>query len=266
MTLATNWVDNIGMFVNAAYLNQNGTETNANTNARPKSGLYSALPSAGNSGAVYYATDVGIVFRDNGTSWDVVGNGQPAFTLPPSSGWSTNTLGSATFAADKGGRVLSIPSVANQNFRVESRALSPASNYTVKAAIDVHAAIPATTVYFHSGLVLMDSATGKLIHFGISKHAATTTMGVQVRTWTNATTWLDILAHDIFNLMPPPRWLRIRDDNTNRYYEYSINGQDWQLLWTQARTTFITPDKIGWGADNSTGNAATLRLNSFTLA
>lgn len=30
MTLATNWVDNIGMFVNAAYLNQVGNEVNAN--------------------------------------------------------------------------------------------------------------------------------------------------------------------------------------------------------------------------------------------
>ncbi|WP_141681923.1 hypothetical protein [Mycobacterium malmoense] len=33
MTLATNWVDNIGMFVNAAYLNQVGTEVNGNAAA-----------------------------------------------------------------------------------------------------------------------------------------------------------------------------------------------------------------------------------------
>lgn len=263
--IPTNWADNIGMSVNAAYLNNLGTEVNASTNARPQSGLFSALPAAGNPGRTYWATDAGVVLKDNGTSWDVVGgNGQPAFTLPTSSGWSTNTLGPATFAASKGGRVLSIPSAANQNFRVEYRTLSPASNYTAAAAIDVHASVP--TGYFHSGLVLMDSATGKFIHFGTSKQAATSTMGVQVRTWTNATTWLTILAHNVFDLMPPPRWLRIRDDNTERYYEYSINGQDWKLLWTETRTTFITPDKIGWGADNSTGAAATLRLNSFSVA
>lgn len=160
--------------------------------------------------------------------------------------------------------MLSIPSATGQNFRVEYRSLSPASNYTVVAAIDCHAAVP--TGYFHSGLVLLDSASGKLIHFGTSKNAANSTMGVQVRTWTNATTWLNILAADVFNLMPPPRWLRIRDDATNRYFEYSVNGQDWQRLWTETRTTFITPDKIGWGADNFTGVAASIRLNSFTVA
>lgn len=35
MSLATNWVDNIGMFVNAAYLNQLGNEHNAITHGRP---------------------------------------------------------------------------------------------------------------------------------------------------------------------------------------------------------------------------------------
>lgn len=38
-------------------------------------GLFSALPSASIPGRLYFATDTGATYRDNGTSWDAVGAG-----------------------------------------------------------------------------------------------------------------------------------------------------------------------------------------------
>lgn len=37
-------------------------------------GLLSARPAAGNSGARYFATDEGVEYRDNGTTWDKIGS------------------------------------------------------------------------------------------------------------------------------------------------------------------------------------------------
>ena len=33
-------------------------------------GAYASLPASGTPGALYYATDSGILYRDNGVSWD----------------------------------------------------------------------------------------------------------------------------------------------------------------------------------------------------
>ena len=65
-----------------------------------------------------------------------------------------------------------------------------------------------------------------------------------------------------------PQWFRIRDDNTNRYYETSLNGLDWATLSSEARTTFLTADQIGWGMDfavSSPTRTTTLRLRSFSV-
>ena len=42
-------------------------------NRNPTSGLLAARPAAGNAGAIYYATDNGTIYLDNGASWVVIG-------------------------------------------------------------------------------------------------------------------------------------------------------------------------------------------------
>jgi hypothetical protein len=59
--------------------------------------------------------------------------------------------------------------------------------------------------------------------------------------------------------------MRIRDDNTNRYYEYSYNGVDWVALYSATRTDFLIPDQIGWGGD-SYSQAVSARLSSWNVA
>ncbi|WP_104151097.1 hypothetical protein [Mycobacterium intracellulare] len=259
MTLATNWVDKIGMFVNAAYLNQVGTEVNANTKVRFQAGTYSSLPAAGNVGAWFLCTDHRLLLRDNGTTWDRFNGSLDRLYDPPSSGLTTTTLGTATFAADKGDRLLTIPSVTGANWRAEYKSLSPTSNYTVEACID---AVFSANNNPNVGIVLRDSASGKMLHFGVSYNNA---FIISMWQWNSATSWNAATLSGTPSFWP--NWFRVRDDGTNRYYECSQNRSEWFTALVHPRTTFIIPDQVGWGGDNE-GLGATIlaRLRSFRVS
>jgi len=265
--IPTNFVDNIGMFVNAAYLNNLGGVVNANTNAVPKSGAFSALPAAGNAGLLYACTDVGLLLRDNGTSWDRVSGGPlTGFTAPPSTGLSTVNLGTATFAANKDGRLLTQPSGSAESVAAEYSALSPASGYTATAYFE-SSFQPANSVY--GGIILLD-ASNKMILFGPGYASSLGGAILLARKYTSPTAasanYLTPAASAIGSI---PNWLRVRDDGTNRYFEYSFNGVDWVTAGSSLRTDFLTPTSIGWGGSNSQGasgaTTALLRLRSWKM-
>lgn len=261
--LPTDWIDNIGMSEDAAFLNAVGAAVNENTHARPESGLFSALPAAGNQDKLYYATDAGIVLQDNGTSWDVVGAGEPAFTAPLTAGWSNTSLGSAVINADKGGRLLTAPSATNTPL-IEYRTLSPTSNYTFTARMDMAAKYVGIGGASYGGIFLRDSVSGNSVFFGY-----VFTLNHVYLLASRATT--NIRASDYEKIASPepgiPKWIRFRDDATNRYFEYSYNGLDWLELVSSDRTNHITPDQYGWGgANNSTSNDINVRLRSLLIS
>jgi hypothetical protein len=265
--LPTNWVDNAGMVEDAAFLNLVGTNVNANTKARPTSGAFSALPAAGNTGKLYYATDAGVVLRDNGTSWDVVGgNGESAFTPPPSAGWSTTTLGTATIAADKGGRLLSAPSAGSAAPLIEYRTLSPASNYTLTGRVDLTSNPQSGTCW--GGIFLRANSSGNAVFFGAMTAGANPAYLLCAKsTPTNlrSSDYTNIQAH----MLPcgVPRWLQVRDDGANRYFEFSYDGVTWCQVTSTTRTDYITPDQYGWGgANNASGVPSFARLRSLRLS
>jgi hypothetical protein len=41
-------------------------------------------------------------------------------------------------------------------------------------------------------------------------------------------------------------WYRLVDDNTTRYVYISRDGYNWKLFYSEARTTYITPNSIGF--------------------
>lgn len=270
--IATNWTDSIGMTVNASYLNGLGTAVNANTHAQTLVDTYANLPAAaaGNTGAVFFCTDNDAIYKSDGSAWTkirVAGIANANLTDPPSSSWSTTTLGSTTFAASLDGRLCTCPSAAGDNHRVEYRALSPTSNYTCQAVF-TFGAIAASNV-LDGGLYLRESSSSKLISFGYSYASG---WNLYVTKWTNATTFSAHYTNIAMGAAATgnqvtgyPPMLRIRDDNTNRYYEYSFNGIDWNAVTSNGRTDFLTADRIGWGMLNSSGTTASLRLRSFKV-
>ncbi len=266
MTLATNWVDNIGMFVNAAYLNQVGTEVNANTSAQTLAGTFASRPAAAtsNSGAVYFCTDTDAIYKSNGSAWTKIRVAGAGGTLADPTALTSFNLGTATLTSDKGDRLLTIPSVAGDNLRGEYQTLSPTSGYTAAAYIDLINA--PSTLSTYTGLLLGNSS-GSYITFGLSYGAALGSFGISIFKWTSATAASAAYQSLMGTTLLPalPRWFRIRDDGTNRIFEYSRDNIGWNTLFSVGRTDFLTPDRVGWFGYNTSGSTIQVRNRSFVI-
>lgn len=228
----------------------------------PSSGStpYSDAPSPGTAGRLYFPSDVGLIMQDDGTEWNhVVGGPLTRFTPPPNTGWSYTTLGSATFTQDKDARLLTIPSASGDNWRIEYEALSPTSNYVYVAYIESSAI---TAANWNSGIILRDSSSGKFVSLNVNNNASGWYFAAQK--WNSPSSISAQYTQSFFPILP--NWLRIRDDGTNRYFEFSYNGVDWITLYSVSRTDFITPNQAGWGGSNSTGLLGYVRLRSFEIS
>jgi hypothetical protein len=260
MALKNNWTT--GETVTASDLNNTANEI-LGINA---AGVYASLPTAGHPGCIYDATDNGNTYRDNGTSWDLISVAHTglAGTEPPSASWSTTTLGSATFAADKGGRLLNCVSAAGDNWRLEYRTLSPTSNYTATFYIEQALTLTAVT---GATIVLRNSTSGSFIQWGYLYNAVVgTSPYFSAAKWTNPTTFsANYKTQAIQTSFGTPNWLRFKDDGTNRLLQLSYNGIDYFTFHSVGRTDFITPDQIGWGGLNSSSDTALVRLRSWSV-
>lgn len=261
MSLKNSWTS--GESVAASDMNDVATEI-LGINA---SGVYASLPAFGHPGRRYICTDVDLVLEDNGSAWVPVHIGSEGGvpTTPPSSSWTTTTLGSATIAADRDGRLNTCPSAAGDNWRNEYRTLSPTSNYTFTVYLE-------TALYSSNlskaALILRNSGSGNFISFGHSYDTGSFGgYGIQTIKYSNPTTGIAIYNSQSVAQLPfgLPKWLRVRDDGTNRFFEFSDNGLNWMLHYSVGRTDYITPDQIGWGTDNSSGQTITARLRSWSV-
>lgn len=189
------------------------------------------------------------------------------FTLPPTSGWTGYNLGSNTATADHGHRLLTVASDATLNLRGQVRTLSPSSNYTAEFRLDaVYPITPTTTSYWFYGIILVDSATGKTILFGVGDlSSAAAAVNIYVADYGSSTgTSATVPFSAAFTTGPFPNWWRIRDDNTTRYYEYSYNRLDWRTAYSETRTTYITPNQIGYAVISAaTSLTGILRVRSI---
>jgi hypothetical protein len=228
----------------------------------PTSYPHSGRPTAGTKGRLWAPTDVGLIQRDNSTAWETIWAGSlKNLTDPPSTSWSWVNQGTASTATEYGGERVTAPT-STRNWRMRVRTLTPSSNYTAAAYVE---ATGATATQWLAGIILRDSASGSFITFGPA-WSATAILGVY--RWTNSTT---VSATSIqqtgYQLVggSVPQWLRIRDDGSNRYFDYSHNGVDWTTAFSEGRTAFITPNQFGIGISNeASGSDCVFRLRSLT--
>lgn len=185
----------------------------------------------------------------------------PSMTFPPTTSWSA--LNSGTVTVDVNGRLITLAGTSGDNWKGEIRTLTPASNYTALFYFDW--ASP-TNNFIESGIVLRNSGSGSLITFGAWESSANGGLALATLLWNSPTSYNSTgIMLQVYYLSGMPNWLRIRDDATTRFYEYSNNGIDWIVHSSTTRTTFITPDQIGWGTNaNGTGFTAITRLRSFS--
>lgn len=259
MALPTNWQNNIGMQVDADFLNSLGTEVNAAKGAIPQRGHYANLPTPGNEGRLYVCDDTGLILRDNGTSWDRIWGGDlNAFTPPPSTSLTTTALGTATLTADKDSRLLVIPGVAGNNIRAEYAAL-PSRPFTATGYFEVGAA-PTSSQLF--AILMYNSSSGQFVGFGKAP------AGNFVQSFASATAAPAAYGTAVANIAGTywgAHWYRLVDDGTAQSFQTSINGVDWDVLATAPSSGFA-PTHIGWGGANPTaGTTLRLRNRSFKV-
>lgn len=186
-----------------------------------------------------------------------------AFTAPPTTGWTAVNAGSAGLTSSLDGMLLTAPSNGSVNsVHMWMRTLSPASSYTVTAYLEISGA-PANA-WGPVGLTLRNAAGGGLIVFGPAWGSGTAT--VRITKFSSPTTFTAdyLTAVPVYAFHAPINWYRIRDNGTNRFFEYSYNGVDWETLHPVGRTDFITPDQIGVAGDPHS-TAITARLRSWSV-
>lgn len=135
---------------------------------------------------------------------------------------------------------------------------APAAPYTIIAAFQP---------YFgdysgqHCGLFWRDSVLGTLQE---AAYAFEATTPFHLYNYTSPTVYLsETTAQATWNINPALVWQRIADDGTNRSVSFSNNGVDWTVAWTGVRTTFLTPDQVGFGLHPYTTLTAGMRLMSW---
>lgn len=219
------------------------------------SGTLASRPAAGTAGNLYLPTDAPYLYRDNGSAWQAFGRIQ-AMTPPVAANFSWVNQGSASFGTNGGVLSMLAPASTSDNLRLLVKSI-PSAPYTITAALVTNSQ---NVNYLFGGLVLRDSASGKLIVLEqftnggfiglVNYNSPTSQSGTQSGS----------KSHGNVGLV----WFQIQDDNTNRTFRASADGTNWYQIYSGARTTFITPDQVGFFLDASHATAdATMTVYSY---
>lgn len=189
-------------------------------------------------GDLDFYTNSFYVSRYTGSAWVPWG---PLFamTQPVSGDFSWVNQGSATVSTTNGGIYLYDPTVdASLNIRARVKS-APSTPYTITAAILFD---PIVAANHNSGLLFRESGTGELVLFGILQGTGSV---LQVDNW-NSPTSFNANVVNVTTRSMSLVWLRIADNGTNRICSVSSDGQNWIVVSTVARTTFLTADQVGF--------------------
>lgn len=220
-------------------------------------GLVSALPGSPKAGDQFNTTNGFYRYVFDGSIWrKFVGS----FHMddPTLQAFTWINQGGATVDVTRGGIILTAPASASDNLRIRQMAV-PAAPYSI--TIKFWATLDGTN-FANAGLVLRNSGTGELVTFFFS--AAGGQMGVS--NW-NSPTSFNGAAHasNYMNTSAPFICLKLYDDNTNRNWFLSMDGGvSFYLFYQESRTSFITPDFIGFFADSNNSFDVVMSLLSWT--
>lgn len=223
-------------------------------------GTRAARPAAGTAGRWYHCSDSPYSYRDNGTTWDAFFMGEPV-TEPDDSAfaWVNQTNGGVTATSDAtygGIHIHAAPSSNGYDHRIRKKSLAATSNYRVAVRFRTLNTGQQLSV---AGMCVRLASSGNLIIWG--RLASSGEMSLLCNLFTTPSTQSTIYYNQISRTAEHVEWFAIRDDATNRYYELSINGKDWEVAFSHARTTGITPDEVGMfysaqaGVSGSAGGA-----------
>lgn len=216
------------------------------TAAQHPTSAYASLSAATWSGRLQFPSDGVAIFRDTGSANSPWG---PIFPLtePPTSGWSWVNQGSATVTEAKG--VIHLACAANS------------STNSLKARVRTAPTAPYTITALYAGIFDMsDNSGGGIGECGVCfRQTGTSEVVTYGCLWLNnntskfgGTKWDSSTAVNstYINTQYPGStfawfWVQIIDDNTNRVFKMSPDGQHWITIHSVTRTDHLTADQVG---------------------
>lgn len=168
----------------------------------------------------------------------------PAFTAPVNGDFAWINQGGASVTVNaNGGIYLAAPANTGDSLRVRKKS-APATPYTITAAILVNMI---AVDFQQCGLIWRQSSDGKLITYGYQVgNTAVGDFEFNSLDFTNATTFSASNTSSDYILGNTIVWLRITDNGTNRTGSWSTDGYNFTAHYSEARTTFMTADEVGF--------------------
>lgn len=175
-------------------------------------------------------------------------------SLDTTTRWSWVNQGSASVTVADSIVDLLVPAASGDNERGVFQTL-PSPTWEVTAKISV-TAIPAN--FMLGGLALYDGTKMMIFGYGMNT-SSSSDVGLAVTTQATITSSFTFVAGPLFKTIPPFIYLRIKDDNTNLTFSYSMSGAPSSFLkyYQASRTAFFGsgPTKIGLsGESNNASN------------
>lgn len=183
----------------------------------------------------------------------------PASITPPviaSLTWGNQ--GSATAVANAGGGIY-FSDVAGGNSDDISflYKAAPSPPYTLTIGVAVGIATAATS---WAGIILRESATGKIISFHVgSSGSGSATAQVGIDKYTNYTTYSAAYLGPLNTYAGPVTWLQVTVDAVHITWYSAIDGQNFKQLLQKTLADYFTsgPNEVGIGIDNYTSTSIT---------
>lgn len=203
-------------------------------------GVYANRPIQGQAGRTYYATDAGMMYYDDGNTWNPIGQTDVCTALKTSDFTWQNQSG-ATSTDYGSGIFMYAPSASNnQNVRFLYQT-PPSTPYTVTAKfIHLGSFEASQSVVYGIG---MGDGTKFLVWYANTNGNA---WNLDIGKWDNPTTNVGgLFDEDFFDICDNMQWFRIEDDGTNRHFSISRDGVNFLVVYSTSNTTYLTTSRIG---------------------
>lgn len=222
-------------------------DDNTTSGAAVGAGAIGSRPAAGTAGNLYIPTDGKIIQRDNGVSWDSFGPFYK-FTQPPvASSFTAINAGSGVLSDQGGTLLLTQPYVNGHNYAAWYIAQTSTWSVTAcfAAVVDTHNS--QSTVELGLGFVNSSGQQFSWLGFEVGGSNVIMRVSYDNNSHTFGATRVQSTGYvcNQGGIMPRPFWVRISYGASNRTYEYSFDGVNFQTAYTESKNTSFTPNAAG---------------------
>lgn len=208
-------------------------------------GSYASFPSSPRAGQLYYASDLDVGWRYDGSNWDMI---HPLY-IPYANQMDVSSwthMNQSTAVVTTQARTVNYQNkvgTGGDDLRGMYKSV-PSAPYTATLILRNP---PTNQQFTLVGMFLSDGTKLRTISV---LGASSIGQGISVDAYNNVTSYNSTQMRESVYLGDYV-WLRIKDDNTNWLFQYSVNGKNYVTAYSVARNNFLTATQIGFFMDRT---------------